>query len=62
VRKIETYTVRNEQGQLIGRYRATSSESAIRAAKDEQLVMCSTFRKSHRMPRGMDELTAKVED
>lgn len=56
--KIETYVVRNAEGQKIGAWNARSDREAIGRAIAE---FAATVRRSQPMPKGMDHLSAKVE-
>lgn len=55
------FTVRNESGQLMGRYRALTAQQAITRFLDEQAIYASTFRRSHGGLK-FPNLTATVED
>ena len=56
--KATLYTVRNVQGQLMGKYFAKSAQAAINRFWDEQNTYSSTF-KSHGIKQCV--LTAKIE-
>lgn len=62
-RKIQSFTVRNTQGQFLGTYHALTAEMAIQKHKAADAATGSTFRKSQpAMRRPIDmNLTAKVE-
>lgn len=57
---LQVFTVRNDAGQFLGRYRARTAQSAIQRLIDEQIVTASAFKRSQPAAR-LVNLSAKVE-